>query len=154
MSQCNRRCRKCLHNHAIKQKPIAPHWTVHLISDLCVDDVWSATDVNVFDRDDYLTTYGAPWVDVMRKLPRLQKLIVAPRRSVFLLLGCGHYEEGNGTIIGVSHFAPRGYAIEQAALFYNILAALRQKQSPNSMRPTHQQTQTMRGGQEKRCAYF
>ena len=31
-------------------------WTIHLISDACADDVWSATDVAVFDRDDYLTT--------------------------------------------------------------------------------------------------
>ncbi len=33
-----------------------PEWTIHLISDLCADDIGSATDADVFDRDDYLTT--------------------------------------------------------------------------------------------------
>lgn len=213
------------------------HWTIHLISDACADDVWSATEVDVFDRDDYLTTlaelrvpgnrynfaganqterffkyatkaeakeleqalrdgrfhctpipnmlncgaytlatyplllepyrklcdrvgegralsrdayhmesptwtngmvnllacagfrsftktllhYGAPWVDVMRALPRLQKLEVAPNRFVFLMLSCGHYQEGNGAVIGVSRFAPREFPSWQAQLEQDIL---------------------------------
>lgn len=222
-----------------KQKSTAPHWAVHLISDACADDVWSATDVDVFDRDDYLTTlaelripgncynfaganqterffkhasraeakeleqalrvgrfhctpipnmlncgaytlatyplllepyrnlcdrigegralsrdayhmeaptwtngmanllacagfrsftktllhYGAPWVDVLSKQPRLLKLEVAPGRMMFLLLGCGHYQEGNGTIIGVSRFAPKGHATWQAQLETDFIPA-------------------------------
>ncbi len=31
-------------------------WTIHLLSDLCADDIWSYDDAAVFDRDDYLTT--------------------------------------------------------------------------------------------------
>jgi hypothetical protein len=198
------------------------HWTIHLISDTCADDVWSATNADVFDRDDYLTTlaelnvrgnrynfaganqterffkhasraeakaleqalregrfhctpipnmlncgvytlatyplllepyrklcdrigmgralsrdayhmesptwtngmvnllscagfrsftktllhYGAPWVDIMRSLPRLLKLEPAPLRSVFLLLGCGSYAEGNGALNNTNRFRP------------------------------------------------
>jgi len=213
------------------------HWTIHLISDACADDIWSATDPDIFDRDDYLTTlaelripgnrynfaganqterffkyaskaeskaleqslrdgrfhctpipnmlncgayslatyplllepyrnlcdrvgagralsrdayhmeaptwtnglvnllacagfrsltktllhYGAPWVDVLRELPRLTKLEVAPGRNVFFMLSCGHYQEGNGAVIGVSRFAPRGFDSWQAQLEQDII---------------------------------
>jgi hypothetical protein len=234
------------------RKRIPPHWTIHLISDVCADDVWSATDVEVFDRDEYLTTlaelripgncynfaganqterffkhatraearlleealrdgrfhctpipnmlnggvytlatcplllepyralckrvngdhalsrdayhmesptwtnglvnllacagfrsfsktllhYGAPWVDILRRdLPRLLTLEVAPGRVVFLLLGCGHYQEGSGALIGIqSRWAPKGFDTWNAQLEQTIIPAHAQPAYPYPVR--------------------
>ena len=47
-----------------------------------------------------LLQYQAPWIDRLRKLPRLTHLEVAPGRFVYLLLRCGDYTEGAALLAG------------------------------------------------------
>lgn len=43
-------------NNAITSSTESRPWQFYLLSDLCADDVWSYSDLEAYERDDYLTT--------------------------------------------------------------------------------------------------
>ena len=50
-----------------------------------------------------LLQYQAPWLEELRKLPRLARLEAAPGRFMYLVLRCGGYSEGSPVLAGPPH---------------------------------------------------
>ncbi len=64
---------------------------------------------------------GAPWIDALRRLPRLTRLEAAPGRYVYLLLRCGDYSEAMPLLPGLPH--ANGYLHERVIPEHEALGA-------------------------------
>ena len=72
----------------------APTWTNGLVNLL------ACAGFRSFGKSMLAFAKHAPWVETLKKLPRLTRLEAAPGRYVWLLMRCGDYSEGMPILAG------------------------------------------------------